>query len=109
MANNSLVFQVPAVVAPAPIPGVVAPKNVLHCCLDSLGRDLYRKVISAVTILFDENSKNINLLQSQLVRRSENSGWNSGTGDILTLSDGDGVDRDVLTEYGCVSETQIRV
>ena len=64
MANNSFVFQVPTVVAPAPIPVVVAPENVLHCCLDSLGRDLHSKVISTVTILFDENSKNINLLQS---------------------------------------------
>lgn len=53
---------------------------------------------------FDGISKNTNLLQSQLLRRFENSGWNSDTGDILTVPDGDGVDRNVLTEYGYVSE-----
>ena len=79
----------------APTPCTLHANNIVD--LNSkLGHDLYNKAISTITIPFDRNSKNINLSQSQLLRRFENSGWNIDTGDILTVTDGDGVDRKVI-------------
>ena len=72
------------------------------------GSDLYNKATTAITIPFDGSSKNINLLQSQLLRKAENAGWNSGTGDIPTIPDANGDYRNVITEYGCVTEAHIR-
>ena len=125
MANNPPVISGLTVVAPVLVTTVVAPANVpaivfalipgivyANNIIDlnsKLRRDLYNKAISAITIPFDGNLKNINLLQSQLLRSSENSGWNSDSGDTLTLPDGGGVDKNVLTEHGYVSETKIRV
>ena len=58
----------------APTPCTLHTNNIVD--LNSkLGHDLYNKAISTITIPFDRNSNNINLSQSQLLRRFENSGW----------------------------------
>ena len=71
------------------------------------GRDLYNKATTVITIPFDGSSENINLFQSQLLRRAENTGLNSGIGDILTIPGANGDYRNVITEYGYVTEAHI--
>ena len=117
MAANPPVIPVPAAIAP-PVP--VAPAAVVFALTPGSlnandivdlsskpGCDLYSKATTSITIPFDGSSKNINLFQSQLLRKAENTGWNSGTCDILTITDTNGDYRNVITEYGCVTEAHI--
>ena len=59
-------------------------------------------------MLFDGHSKDISMLQSQINRRATNSGWNYMTGDILTIKNTKKEDKDLVTEYGCLSEGEIK-
>ena len=124
------VIPVPAVVSPVPSPAtIVTPVHVVQVPAPAgvpfsltlgsfhandivnlsfkLGRDLYNKATATIAIPFDGSSKNINLFHSQLLRRAENAGWNSDTGDILTVPDTYEDTRNVITEYGCVTEDHI--
>ena len=59
--------------------------------LDSkVGRNVYTKAIEPVNVPFDSNSKNINLLQSQLSRKAAIANWDICGGDILTITDAKG-------------------
>ena len=69
---------------------------------------MYNKAIEPVKIPFDGNSKNINLFQSQLSRKATIAGWDVGTGDILTIADTKRDQKNLLTEYGCLTEKDIR-
>jgi len=44
-----------------------------------------------------------------MLRRGKNLGWNSGTGGILTVSAANGLNNNIITEYGCVSEALITI
>ena len=73
-----------------------------------IGINVYNKAIEPVKIPFDGNSKNINLFQSQLSRKAAIAGWDVGTGDILTIADAQGDQKNLLTEYGYLTEKDIR-
>ena len=88
-------------------PGQLNPNDILDLS-DKLGRDTYNKAIQPLDIKFDGDSKNINLFQTQLSRRAENSGWNKGSGDIINISDSSGTDKNLITEYGCLSDIEIK-
>ena len=62
---------IPVSVAPAAV--VFALKNIVNLS-SKLGRDIYNKTTTAITIPFDGSSKNTNLIQSQLLRKAENTG-----------------------------------
>ena len=55
-------------------------------------------------MLFDGHSKDISMLQSQINRRATNSGWNYLTRDIITIKNTKKEDKDLITEYACLSE-----
>ena len=104
---------VPIVPVPAPVaivfaltPGSLNSDDIIN--LNSkAGRDLFNKATAPLAIPFDGSSKNIHLFQNQLLRRAENTGWNSGTGNILTIPDARGDNRNFITGYGCVTDTLI--
>ena len=76
MAANLPVISVPAALAAivfALTPGSFNANDIVNLSSKS-GRDLYNKATTAITIPFDGSSKNINLLQSQLLRKAENAG-----------------------------------
>ena len=68
----------------------------------------YNQATTSLTIPFDGNSKDINLLQSQLDRRATNAGWNAGTRNILMIADSSKENKNILTEYGCLTEKEIK-
>ena len=73
------------------------------------GRDLYNKAVMPLTIHFDGDSKNVNLFLSQLARRAESSGWQTGTGDTITIPDRFANNKNMLSEYGCLNDAEIRL
>ena len=72
-----------------------------------LGRDIYIRATAPLKTFFDSDSKNINLFQNQLKRKTENFGWGTGTGDIIHIKDVKGNFRNLITEYGCLSKEDI--
>ena len=72
-----------------------------------LGRDIYIRATAPLKTFFDSDSKNINLFQNQLKRKTENSGWGTGTGNIIHIKDAKGNSRNLITEYGCLSKEDI--
>ena len=72
------------------------------------GRNLYNKTVAPLTIHFDGDSKNVNLFLSQLARRAESSGWQTGTGDTITIPDRFANNKNMLSEYGCLNDAEIR-
>ena len=72
-----------------------------------LGRDIYTRATASLKTFFDGDSKNINLFQNQLKRKTENAGWGTGTGDIIHIRDSKGNSRNLITEYGCLTKDDI--
>ena len=50
-----------------------------------IGITTFHSGSAPLTVLFDGNSKDISMLQSQINGRAANSGWNYMTGNILTI------------------------
>ena len=73
-----------------------------------LGIAAFHSGSAPLTVPFNGNSKEISMLQSQINRRATNSGWNYMTGDILTIKNTKKEDKDFITEYGCLSEDEIK-
>ena len=73
-----------------------------------LGITAFYSGSAPLTVPFDGNSKDISMLQSQINRRAANSGWNYMTGGILTIKNTKKEDKDLITEYGCLSEGEIK-
>ena len=69
-----------------------------------IGILVYNQLTTSPTIPIAGNSKNINLLQSHLERSATNAGWNVGTGNILLVADSDGENKNILTEYRCLTK-----
>jgi len=84
-----------------------ANTNVLDLA-SKLGISAFHSGSAPLTVPFDGNSKDISMLQSQINRRATNSGWNYLTGDILTIKNIKNEDKDLITEYGCLSEEEIK-
>ena len=94
-------------VAFALTPGTINASNIIN--LRSKTKILaYNQATTSLTIPFDGYSKDINLLQSQLDRRATNAGWNAGTGDIIMIADSNMENKNILTEYGCLTEKEIK-
>ena len=74
-----------------------------------IGISAFYSGIAHLNIALDGNSKNISMLQIQLNRRSNNYGWNFKNGDILTIPNGNGVNKDLTLEFGCLTNVDIRV
>ena len=94
-------------VAFALTPGAINASNIINLSAKT-GILAYNQATTSLTIPFDGNSKDINLLQSQLDRRATNAGWNAGTGDIIMIADSNLEDKNILTEYGCLTEKEIK-
>ena len=60
-----------------------------------LGRDIYTRATAPLKTFFDGDSKNINLFQNQLKRKTENAGWGTGTGNIIHIKDAKGNSRNL--------------
>ena len=84
-----------------------ANTNVLDLA-SKLGIAAFHSGSAPLTVPFDGNSKDISMLQSQINRRVNNSGWNYMTGDILTIENTKRENKDLITEYGCLSEQEIK-
>ena len=72
-----------------------------------LGRELYHKVIQPLKVPFDGDSKNINIFQSQLLRKVEIYGWDTSTRNILIIPDTENKPKHFITEYGCHTKTDL--
>ena len=100
---------VPPVVPPvAPVilalsPGTLSTNDIIDRS-SKQGRDLYNKFVAPLTIHFDGDSKNVNLFLSQLARRAESSGWQTGTGDIVTIFNRFVNNKNILSEYGRLND-----
>ena len=73
-----------------------------------LGRDLYNRAIEPLKMPFDGNSKNINLLQNQLQRRAAKAGWDTGLGNIMTVQNDKGEDKNIITQFGCLTTKNLK-
>ena len=71
------------------------------------GRELYHKAIQPLKVPFDGDSKNINMFQSQLLRKVEIYGWDASTGNILSIPDAKSNPKNFITEYGCLTKTDL--
>ena len=80
----------------------------VHNLASKIGIAAFHSGSAPLTVPFDGNSKDISMLQSQINRRVTNSGWNYMTGDILTIENTKKKDKDLITEYGCLSEDEIK-
>ena len=98
--------DIPTVVTPiafALISGSINAIKIINLS-SKIGILVYNQLTTSLTIPIDGNSKNINLLQSQLERSATNTGWNTGTGNILLVADSDGENKNILTEYRCLTK-----
>ena len=96
----------PAAIVFALTPGSLNSNDIIDLNSKS-GRDLFKKATAPLAIHFDGSSKKINLFQNQLLRRADAAGWNSGTGNILTVPDAKADNKIVITEYECVTDIHI--
>ena len=71
------------------------------------GRELYHKAIQPLKVPFDGDSKNINMFQSQQLRKVEIYGWDASTGNILTVPNTESNPKNFITEYGCLTKTDL--
>ena len=72
-----------------------------------LCRDIYIRATAPLKTFFDGDSKNNNLFQNQLERKTENAGWGTGTGNIIHIKHAKGNSRNLITKYGCLSKKDI--
>ena len=93
----------PTVPPVAPVLSSLGPGMInTHIIIDlssKQGRNLYNKTVAPLTIHFNGVSKNVNIFLSQLARRAESSGWQTGTGDIVTISNRFASNKNMLSEY----------
>ena len=71
-------------------------------------REFYKIAIQPLRILFDGDSKNINMFQSQLERRILVCGLHSGTGNIINIPDSKNISKHLIKEYGCLSTENLK-
>ena len=94
-------------VAFALTPGAINASNIINLS-SKTGILAFNQATTSLAIPFDGNSKDVNLLQSPLDRRATNAGWNAGTGNILMIADSSKENKNILTEYGCLTEKEIK-
>ena len=70
-------------------------------------REFYKIAIQPQRIPFDGDSKNINMLQSQLERIIVVCGWHSGRGIIINIPDANSLTKKLIKEYGCLSNENL--
>ena len=87
-------------------PGQIEADKILDM-KSKLGREIYHKSIQPLKVHFDGDSKNINMFQSQLLRKLEIFGWDASTGNILTIPDTESNPKNFITEYGCLAKTDL--
>ena len=69
---------------------------------------LYLAGTAALTgVLWDHTLGNTLGLSNRLGLRASKSGWSTGGGNILTIKDSAGIDRQLITEYGLLTITNI--
>ena len=56
----------------------------------------------------DCDYKNVMIFFEKLIDKASESGWKSGRGDALIMPDSDGVNVNLLTEYGMLADQEIR-
>ena len=71
-------------------------------------REFYKIAIQPLRILFDGDSKNINMFQSQLERRILVCGLHSGTGNIINSPDSKNISKNLIKQYGCLSTENLK-
>lgn len=72
------------------------------------GIKIYKAATEALPIKFDVEAKNVNVFIEQLLTHANMAGWDLGQGDILTIPDANQINRNLITEYGCLTEEEIR-
>ena len=68
------------------------------------GIKLHEKVTAAFKHAFDHKEGHTVIFSLQIKKRAEEMGWCIGQGDILTVKDSKGIDRNLITEYGQLTE-----
>jgi hypothetical protein len=71
------------------------------------GKKLFKAATEPLSIKFDVEGKNVNMFNELLLTRANMAGWDSGQGDILTIPDANGNDRNLITEYGRLTMEEI--
>ena len=66
------------------------------------------KASSELSQKFDCNSKNASMFGEKLKDRAQESGWETADGDIMNIPDSEGVNRNLITECGRLTEEDIR-
>jgi hypothetical protein len=101
-------IAVPAVGAPvfAETPAKLNADAIIDYSTTS-GIKLYNTASARLPITFDITSQTANLFCDALKDRANKSGWYTGAGNILTIPDAGGTNRDLITEYGRLSMADI--
>lgn len=71
------------------------------------GMKLYNAATAALPFKFDADAKGINMFCEKLKDRAIQSGWHLAGGNILSIPDSQGVDRDLITQYGQLTPDDI--
>ena len=66
------------------------------------------KASSELSQKFDCNSKNVSMFCEKLKDRAQESGWETADGDITNIPDSKGVNLNLITEHGRLTEADIR-
>ena len=88
-------------------PGTHDADNILDYSTKHGGGFYATATIALPGIAWDHTLGNTLGLSNMLAMRAAKSGWETGTGDILTIKDDLGTDRNLVTEYGLLKVTNI--
>ena len=72
------------------------------------GLKIYNAATEALPVKFDCQSKSVSTFCEKLIDRANEAGWKTGASNMLTIPDSNGEDRSLLTEYGRLTEEDIR-
>lgn len=88
-------------------PAQVAPDNIIDYST-SEGKKLWNSATAALDDKFDADAKNINIFTEQVMKRATNAGWTTGNGNIISIPDVNGNNRNLIQEYGRLTMEEIR-
>ena len=97
--------------APAPIfaltPAQINPDQFIDYT-NSDGKKLWKAATTPLEEKYDADPKDLNLFVEEVVKRATIAGWNAGQGNIISVPDAQGNNRNLLTEYGRLTLEDIR-
>ena len=69
---------------------------------------LYEKATAALKKAFDHKEGHAVTFLLEVKKRAEEMGWSTGQGDVLPVKGSKGIDRNLITEYGQLTVSDIK-